>query len=242
MCVCVCAFVFLFLWFTSSWFCLCSCESGSYLISRALGPKLGGAVGLLYYLGVVLLAVLEVKAERGSLSSFPVCRCAGHFWLKDLVNLVGSSGKRRSLISTLLNIFILQQFLLVLDHYQESSSCWKSPVPVYIRKFCECSPENYLTVSWGGCHDDHCSGLAGFSADLFYCVFCIFWILLTLMQVSCWCCIDRHSVPWKWLCSLSQRLISLHPTESLQQSFWFSSAYWYIFSHIPASKLAALVT
>ena len=56
-----------------------SCESGSYLISRALGPKLGGAVGLLYYLGVVLLAVLEVKAERGSLSSFSVCRCAGHF-------------------------------------------------------------------------------------------------------------------------------------------------------------------
>ncbi|XP_024400955.1 uncharacterized protein [Physcomitrium patens] len=30
-----------------------------YLISRALGPKLGGAVGLLYYIGVVLLAVLE---------------------------------------------------------------------------------------------------------------------------------------------------------------------------------------
>jgi amino acid transporter len=30
-----------------------------YLISRALGPKLGGAVGLLYYIGVSLLAVLE---------------------------------------------------------------------------------------------------------------------------------------------------------------------------------------
>lgn len=30
-----------------------------YLISRALGPKLGGAVGLLYYIGVALLAVLE---------------------------------------------------------------------------------------------------------------------------------------------------------------------------------------
>ncbi|KAG0621679.1 hypothetical protein M758_3G040000 [Ceratodon purpureus] len=36
-------------------------EGGTYyLISRALGPKLGGAVGLLYYLGVVLQSVLEV--------------------------------------------------------------------------------------------------------------------------------------------------------------------------------------
>jgi hypothetical protein len=33
---------------------------GSYLISRALGPKLGGAVGCMYYLGVLLLSVLEV--------------------------------------------------------------------------------------------------------------------------------------------------------------------------------------
>jgi potassium/chloride transporter 4/5/6 len=33
----------------------------SYLISRALGPRLGGAVGLLYYIGVALLAVMEVK-------------------------------------------------------------------------------------------------------------------------------------------------------------------------------------
>lgn len=47
-----------------------SCESGSYLISRALGPKLGGAVGLLYYVGVVLLAVLEVRLETGNLSFF----------------------------------------------------------------------------------------------------------------------------------------------------------------------------
>ncbi|CAK9238252.1 unnamed protein product [Sphagnum troendelagicum] len=31
-----------------------------YLISRALGPKLGGAVGCLYWLGVLLLSVLEV--------------------------------------------------------------------------------------------------------------------------------------------------------------------------------------
>jgi len=30
-----------------------------YLISRALGPKLGGAVGCMYYLGVLLLSVLE---------------------------------------------------------------------------------------------------------------------------------------------------------------------------------------
>eukprot|EP01012_Entosiphon_sulcatum_P018378 TRINITY_DN2311_c0_g1_i1.p1 TRINITY_DN2311_c0_g1~~TRINITY_DN2311_c0_g1_i1.p1 ORF type:complete len:905 (-),score=120.59 TRINITY_DN2311_c0_g1_i1:102-2816(-) len=30
-----------------------------YLISRTLGPRIGGAVGFLYYLGIVLLAVLE---------------------------------------------------------------------------------------------------------------------------------------------------------------------------------------
>ncbi|KAL3688956.1 hypothetical protein R1sor_015265 [Riccia sorocarpa] len=35
-------------------------EGGTYyLISRALGPKLGGSVGFMYYLGVSLLAVLE---------------------------------------------------------------------------------------------------------------------------------------------------------------------------------------
>lgn len=35
-------------------------QGGTYnLISRALGPKLGGAVGLLYYVGVSLLAVME---------------------------------------------------------------------------------------------------------------------------------------------------------------------------------------
>jgi hypothetical protein len=34
---------------------------GSYLISRALGPKLGGAVGCLYWLGVLMLSVLEVR-------------------------------------------------------------------------------------------------------------------------------------------------------------------------------------
>ena len=39
----------------------CYVISGSYLISRALGPRLGGAVGLLYYLGVILLSVLEVR-------------------------------------------------------------------------------------------------------------------------------------------------------------------------------------
>ena len=31
-----------------------------YIISRALGHKLGGAVGCTYYLGLSLLAVLEV--------------------------------------------------------------------------------------------------------------------------------------------------------------------------------------
>lgn len=41
----------------------------SYLISRALGPKLGGAVGLLYYLGVVLQSVLEVGSLNFSFIS-----------------------------------------------------------------------------------------------------------------------------------------------------------------------------
>lgn len=37
-------------------------EGGTYfLISRALGPRIGGAVGFMYYLGVSLLAVLEVS-------------------------------------------------------------------------------------------------------------------------------------------------------------------------------------
>jgi hypothetical protein len=40
-------------------------EGGTYfLISRALGPRIGGAVGFMYYLGVSLLAVLEVKTKE----------------------------------------------------------------------------------------------------------------------------------------------------------------------------------
>jgi amino acid transporter len=36
-----------------------------YIISRALGHKLGGAVGCMYYLGLSLLAVLEVLGRDG---------------------------------------------------------------------------------------------------------------------------------------------------------------------------------
>ncbi|BBN10036.1 protein MpCCC2 [Marchantia polymorpha subsp. ruderalis] len=48
-------------------------EGGTYyLISRALGPKLGGSVGFMYYLGVSLLAVLEsLGAVEMLLFTFP---------------------------------------------------------------------------------------------------------------------------------------------------------------------------
>ncbi|CAM6087999.1 unnamed protein product [Calypogeia fissa] len=48
-------------------------EGGTYyLISRALGPKLGGTVGVMYYLGVSLLAVLEsLGAVEMLLFTFP---------------------------------------------------------------------------------------------------------------------------------------------------------------------------
>lgn len=48
-------------------------EGGTYyLISRALGPRIGGAVGCMYYLGVALLAVLEtLGAIEMLLFTFP---------------------------------------------------------------------------------------------------------------------------------------------------------------------------
>lgn len=94
-----------------------------------------------------------------------------HFWSKYLVNLVGSSGKPRNLISTLLNIFILQQFLLSFTTFKNPVAAGNLQCQFYIQKFCAFSPENCLTVSWGGCHDDHCSGLGEFSAEFFFSLF-----------------------------------------------------------------------
>lgn len=99
------------------------------------------------------------------------------------MNLVGSSGEPRNLISTLLNIFILQQFLLSLITFKNPVAAGNLQCQFYNRKFCAFSPENCLTVSWGGCHDDHCSGLGGIFAE-FFCFFSIFYFFLCWLVVG----------------------------------------------------------
>ena len=94
-----------------------------------------------------------------------------------MVNLVGSSGKPRNLISTLLNIFILQQFLMSLITFKNPVAAGNLQCQFFIRKFCAFSPEYCLTVSWGGCHDDHCSSPGGISAEFF---FFLCWLVLVL--------------------------------------------------------------